>query len=86
VGKIRWFIPFEQLFMYRLKKAPPSIRLNDYIAEYKRTGDERYLAYFLHHYEASLNIRAEKFVSIRTAIAFSGHQADHRGGDVRQAA
>jgi len=47
--------------MYRLKKAPPNIRLNDYIADYKRTGDEQYLAYFLHHYEAMLNIRTEKF-------------------------
>jgi len=61
VGNTRWFIPLEQLFMYRLKKAPPDIRLNDYVVEYKRTDDEQYLAYFLHHYEASLNIRTEKF-------------------------
>ena len=61
VGNTRWFIPLEQLFMYRLKKAPPDIRLNDYVVEYKRTDDEQYLAYFLHHYEATLNIRAEKF-------------------------
>ena len=47
--------------MYRLKKAPPNMRLNDYIAEYKRTGDEQYLAYFLHHYEPALNSRTEKF-------------------------
>jgi len=58
---MRWFIPLEQLFMYRLKKAPPNMQLNDYIMEYKRTGDEQYLAYFLHQYEASLNIRTEKF-------------------------
>ena len=58
---MRWFIPLEQLFMYRLKKSPPNMRLNDYIAEYKRTGGEQYLAYFLHHYEATLNIRTEKF-------------------------
>jgi len=58
---MRWFVPFEQLFMYQLKKAPPDRRLNDYIVDYKRTGDEQYLAYFLHHYEASLNIRTEKF-------------------------
>jgi len=58
---MRWFIPLEQLFMYQLKKAPPDRRLNDYVVEYKRTGDEQYLAYFLHHYEAALNIRIEKF-------------------------
>ena len=58
---MRWFIPFEQLFMYRLKKSPPDMRLNDYIVEYKRTSDKQYLTYFLHHYEATLNIRAEKF-------------------------
>ena len=58
---MRWFIPLEQLFMYRQKKTPPNMRLNDYIAEYKRTGDEQHLAYFLHHYEPTLNTRAEKF-------------------------
>jgi len=58
---MRWFIPSEQLIMYRLKKAPSNMRLNDYIVEYKRTGDEQYLAYFLHHYEVLLNIRTEKF-------------------------
>ena len=58
---MRWYIPLEQLYMYRQKKAPPDMRLNDYIVEYKRTGDEQYLAYFLHLYEATLNIRAEKF-------------------------
>jgi hypothetical protein len=35
------------------KKALPNMRLNDYIVEYKRTGDERYLACFLHYYEAA---------------------------------
>ncbi|MDR3239012.1 MAG: hypothetical protein LBT44_02860 [Clostridiales bacterium] len=58
---MRWFIPFEQLFMYRLPKAPPKRVLNDYIVEYKRTGDEQYLAHFLHLYEAALNIRTENF-------------------------
>jgi hypothetical protein len=37
--------------MYRLKKSPPKMPLNDYILEYKRTGDEVYLSYFLHAYE-----------------------------------
>jgi len=58
---MRWFIPSEQLFMYRLQKAPSNMRLNDYIVVHKRTGDEQYLAYFLHQYEALLNIRTEKF-------------------------
>jgi DNA-directed RNA polymerase specialized sigma subunit len=47
--------------MYRLKKSPPEMPLNNYIVEYKRTGDEQFLAYFLHRYEYSLNIRAEDF-------------------------
>jgi len=61
VGNTRWFIPFEQLFMYQLKKTPPNMRLNDYIVGYTRTGDEQYLASFLHHYETMLNIRTKKY-------------------------
>jgi len=77
---MRWFIPLEQLFMYRLKKAPPDRRLNDYIVEYKRTGDEQYLAYFLHYYEASLNIRTEKFCEATfETIAYAVRKREQSG-------
>jgi DNA-directed RNA polymerase specialized sigma subunit len=56
------FIPYEQKWMYRLKKKPPKTdKPNDFIVQYKQTGDERYLSWFLHAYEPALNKRAENF-------------------------
>jgi len=47
--------------MYRMKKKPPEIPLNDCIVRYKQSGDEKYLQYFLHFYESKLNWRTEDF-------------------------
>jgi len=48
VGK---FNPYLQENMYRMDDEPPKMELNDYIVEYKRTGDEYWLACFLHCFE-----------------------------------
>ena len=58
---MRWYVPNEQLYMYRMKKKPPSMPLNDCIVQYKQTGDEKFLQYFLHFYESALNKRTEDF-------------------------
>jgi DNA-directed RNA polymerase specialized sigma subunit len=56
------FIPFEDKWMYRLKRKPPKMdKPNDFIVLYKETGDKRYLSWFLHAYEPALNKRAENY-------------------------
>ena len=59
--KPEYRIPTEQLFMYQIKPKPPEMPVNDYIVNYKQSGDEQYLRHFLHCYEPRLNNRAETF-------------------------
>jgi len=47
--------------MYQITPKPPEMSLNDCIVEYKQTGDEQFLRYFLHFYESRLNSRTESF-------------------------
>jgi len=41
--------------MYRMEIAPPERPLNDYIAEYKESGDKSWIACFFHSFEPKLN-------------------------------
>ena len=54
-------LPPSQLYMYQMTKKPPEMPLNDCIVQYKHTGDELFLQFFLHFYEPKLNVRAESF-------------------------
>ncbi len=54
------YISNEDRYMYKMKK-PPKMPLNDCIIQYKQTVDERFLQYFLHFYEPTLNKRTESF-------------------------
>lgn len=45
------FNPYAQENMYRMDEEPPKMEMNDYIVEYKRTGDDYWLACFLHRFE-----------------------------------
>ena len=58
---MNWYIPKKQLNMYRMKKKPPKMPMNDCIIQYKQSGDKRFLQYFLHYYESALNWRTEDF-------------------------
>jgi DNA-directed RNA polymerase specialized sigma subunit len=63
--------------MYRLSAEPPEMPMNDYILQYQRTRDEKYLAYFLHVYEPKLNYYVER--------QCSKYRQSHRFGDVKLA-
>ena len=54
-------IPSKYLYMYQMTPKPPEMPLNDCIVQFKQTGDEQFLQYFLHFYESKLNSRAESF-------------------------
>lgn len=45
------FNPYAQGNMYRMEEEPPKMELNDYIVEYKLTGDGYWLACYLHRFE-----------------------------------
>ena len=47
--------------LYQLAKEPPEMPLNNYIIQYKQTGNEKYFQYFLHCYEHILNKMVENF-------------------------
>ena len=48
------FNPYDRNNMYRMDEEPPKMKLNDYIAEYKRTGDGYWLACYLHRFEQDM--------------------------------
>lgn len=45
--------------MYRLTPAPPRRSHDYYIKQYKETGEQKYLQFFLHQYEPELNRRTQ---------------------------
>ena len=51
-------VTYEQKNMYRMEPAPPEMKLNDYIVEYKSTGDSYWIACFFHCFEPKLNGKA----------------------------
>lgn len=48
--------------MYRQSPAPPEWDLQKYIEEYARSKDKKYLGWFLHYYENTINLRAESYM------------------------
>ena len=63
----------EDLYRYRLTPAPPPMPLQEYTDSYLNTGDDTYIAYFLHYYESSINSMATAYVQ---GYAMNGHFAD----------
>jgi RNA polymerase sigma factor (sigma-70 family) len=59
--------------MYRQSPAPPEWDLQKYIEESARTKDKTYLGWFLHHYENTINLRAESYM---IKYAMQEHFAD----------
>lgn len=49
------YIDKTELEMYRINPAPPKWDLQEYILAYKSENDEKYLNWFLHYYENTLN-------------------------------
>lgn len=47
---------------YALVPAPPKWELQEYIATYLKEKDDKYLAWFLHYYENTLNTNVQKYV------------------------
>ena len=50
------------LNMYRIIPAPPKWDLQEYIVTYLKEKDERYLAWFLHYYEKTLNKNIQSYM------------------------
>ena len=48
--------------MYQLKPAPPKWDLQEYIVTYLKEKDNRYLAWFLHYYEKTLNNNVQEYM------------------------
>lgn len=47
---------------YALVPAPPKWELQEYIAAYLKEKDDKYLAWFLHYYENTLNTNVQKYM------------------------
>ena len=73
---MKWYKKYEDLYVYRMRKKPPKMPLNDYIAKYKESGDERFLQYFLHYYESAINDRTGAFCE--------NHGVFHHFCDIKQ--
>lgn len=63
----------EELYIYRLDPAPPKKNPQEYISLYLAEKDEKYLSWYLHHYERTLN---EKAMGIVQDYAMYGHFID----------
>ena len=50
------------LNMYRIIPAPPKWDLQEYIVTYLKEKDERYLSWFLHYYEKTLNKNVQNYM------------------------
>ena len=59
--------------MYQLKPAPPKMKLQEYIELYCSEKEEKYLIWFLHYYEPTLNAIVKEAVQ---RYAMEGHFAD----------
>ena len=56
------YIEKADLKMYQLKPAPPKWNLQEYIVTYLKEKDNRYLAWFLHYYENTLNNNVQEYM------------------------
>lgn len=56
------YIEKADLKMYQLKPAPPKLNLQEYIVTYLKEKDNRYLAWFLHYYENTLNNNVQEYM------------------------
>lgn len=63
----------KELYMYQLKPAPPKMKLQEYITKYCSEKDEKYINWFLHYYEPTLNTTVMDIVQ---RYAMPGHFAD----------
>ena len=73
------------LYIYRTDPAPPKMGYQQYIDLYLAEKDETYIAWFLHHYEQTLNTKAKGYVhdyamyghfsGIKSALVFALWQA-----------
>ena len=63
----------KELNIYKLKPAPPKMCLQEYIELYLKDNDDKYLSWFLHYYEPTLNNAVIGFVQ---DYAMPGHFAD----------
>ena len=56
------YIEKADLNMYQLKPAPPKWDLQEYIVNCLKEKDNRYLAWFLHYYEKTLNNNVQEYM------------------------
>lgn len=56
------YIDKADLNMYQQKPAPPKWNLQEYIVTYLKEKDNRYLAWFLHYYEKTLNNNVQEYM------------------------
>ena len=64
----------KELYIYRLTPAPPKeTDLQKYISNYLSQKDDKYISWFLHYYERTLN---EKAMAIVQDYAMYGHFLD----------
>ena len=63
----------KELYIYKLKPAPPKMHLQEYIELYLKEKDDKYISWFLHYYEPTLNNAVIGFVQ---DYAMPGHFAD----------
>ena len=56
------YIDEMDLNMYRIVPAPPKWDLQEYIVTYLKEKDERYLSWFLHYYEKTLNKNVQSYM------------------------
>lgn len=64
----------KELYIYRLTPAPPKeTDLQKYISNYRAQKDDKYISWFLHYYERTLN---EKAMAIVQDYTMYGHFLD----------
>ena len=63
----------KELYIYKLKPAPPKIHLQECIELFLKEKDDKYISWFLHYYEPILNKSVMGFVQ---EYAMPGHFAD----------
>lgn len=63
----------KELYIYNMTPAPPKKNLQEYISLYISEKDNKYLSWFLHYYERTLN---EKAMEIIQDYAMYGHFVD----------
>ena len=63
----------KELYIYKLKPAPPKMHLQECIELYLKEKDDKYISWFLHYYEPILNKSVMGFVQ---EYAMPGHFAD----------